>query len=182
MDKLNSLVKDTQYAEQDLQSIIKKSFLAGDSAIFNNAAQVFNHDFFWNSIKPNGGGEPKGKIAELINNKFGDLTAFKAAFKDAALTQFGSGWVWLTFDGTELSIVKTSNAETPLLSNDGLLLTCDVWEHAYYIDYRNRRADFVDIFLNNLVNWDFAQQNLDEELKKDEERKEKIKQIQSTKS
>jgi Fe-Mn family superoxide dismutase len=162
VDKLNSLVPGSRYEGLPLEEIIETSFNAGDHVVFNNAAQVFNHDFFWNSIKPAGGGEPTGSLRAALDEKFGSFDAFKTAFKEAALGQFGSGWVWLCLHADGLAIAKTSNAETPLLGGARLLLTCDVWEHAYYIDYRNRRADFVDIFLNHLINWDFAQANYDE--------------------
>jgi Fe-Mn family superoxide dismutase len=161
VDKLNTLVPGTKYEGQSLEDIVETSFGAGDHVVFNNAAQVFNHDFFWNSLKPGGGGEPTGTLRAALDEKFGSFDAFKAAFKEAALAQFGSGWVWLCHNFDGLAITKTSNAETPLLVGSRLLLTCDVWEHAYYVDYRNRRADFVDVFLNNLVNWDFAQANYD---------------------
>lgn len=161
VDKLNSLTPGTHYEGKSLETIVKMSFDAGDHVVFNNAAQVFNHDFFWNSLKPAGGGEPTGSLRTALDEKFGSFDAFKAAFKEAALGQFGSGWAWLCYNIDGLAITKTSNAETPLLVNSRLLMTCDVWEHAYYVDYRNRRADFVDVFLNHLVNWDFAQANYD---------------------
>ena len=161
VDKLNSLISGTAYEGKDLDTIVRTSFDAGDHVIFNNAAQVFNHDFFWNSVKPAGGGEPTGSLRTALEEKFGSFDAFKTAFKEAAVGQFGSGWVWLCYNVDGLAITKTSNAETPLLVNSRLLMTCDVWEHAYYVDYRNRRADFVDVFLSHLVNWDFAQANYD---------------------
>ncbi|MFM7622113.1 MAG: superoxide dismutase [Alphaproteobacteria bacterium] len=161
VDKLNTLIPGTKYEEKTLETIVTTSFDAGDHAVFNNAAQVFNHDFFWASLKSQGGGEPTGSLRTALDEKFGSFDAFKAAFKEAALGQFGSGWVWLSYNIDGLTITKTSNAETPLLVNSRLLITCDVWEHAYYVDYRNRRADFVDVFLNHLVNWDFAQANYD---------------------
>ena len=128
-------------------------------SIFNNAAQVWNHSFFWHSIKPQGGGQPQGKLLEHINSVFGSYENFTKEFKTAALEQFGSGWAWLVCNEDRLQIVKTSNAETPIVMGMHPLLACDVWEHAYYIDYRNKRADYVDVFLKNMINWDFAEQN-----------------------
>lgn len=158
---LNNLVKDTPMATQPLEEIIKAS--AGDSAkaaIFNNAAQVWNHTFFWNSMKPNGGGEPKGELLKHINASFGGVAQFKEAFKQAAVTQFGSGWAWLVQNGSKLEVMKTPNAELPLTSGKKALLTIDVWEHAYYLDYQNRRPDFVSTYLDHLINWEFAEKNL----------------------
>ncbi len=130
------------------------------AGIFNNAAQVWNHAFFWHCMKPNGGGQPTGAIAEKINTAFGSYEKFAAEFKQAALTQFGSGWAWLVQEGDTLKIIKTPNADLPMVHNQTALLTCDVWEHAYYLDYQNRRADFVQTFLDHLLNWDFVNQNL----------------------
>ena len=162
LDNLNKLVAGTPLAMQSLEEIIRQAAGQPDKAgLFNNAAQVWNHTFFWNSIKPGGGGAPSGKLAELIQKAFGGLDAFKAAFTDAAVTQFGSGWAWLVLDGGALKIVKTANADTPLARGQKALLTCDVWEHAYYLDYQNRRKDFVAAFLDKLANWDFAAQQLD---------------------
>jgi len=155
---LNNLVGDT---EQSLEGIIKDA--AGDpskASVFNNAAQIWNHTFFWNSMSPNGGGAPTGDLAAKIDAAFGGLDGFKEQFKNAAVTQFGSGWAWLVSNGGNLEIVKTANAETPLTSGATPLITCDVWEHAYYLDYQNRRPDFVQAFLDNLINWDFAAANL----------------------
>ena len=128
--------------------------------IFNNAAQVWNHTFFWSCMKPNGGGAPSGALAQKIDQAFGGLDKFKEQFKQAAVTQFGSGWAWLVLDGGALKITKTPNAMTPLVQGQKALLTCDVWEHAYYLDYQNRRPDFVQTFLDKLVNWDFVAKNL----------------------
>lgn len=158
---LNNLVKDTPMAAQSLEEIVLAS--AGDSAkagIFNNAAQVWNHTFFWNSMKPQGGGAPAGELAERIKTDFGSHDAFKEEFKKTALAQFGSGWAWLVLDAGKLKVVKTANAATPFTDKQKPLLTCDVWEHAYYLDYQNRRGDMVGAFLDNLVNWDFAAKNL----------------------
>ena len=158
---LNNLVKDTPLAAASLEEVIKAS--AGDATkagIFNNAAQVWNHTFYWNSMKPNGGGAPKGKLAEKINKDFGSFDAFKEAFKTAATTQFGSGWAWLVLDGDTLKVTKTGNADLPMVHGQKALLTLDVWEHAYYLDFQNRRPDYITTFLDKLVNWDFAEANL----------------------
>lgn len=158
---LNNLVKDTPMASTSLEDIIKG--VAGDAAkagIFNNAAQTWNHTFFWNSMKPNGGGAPTGEIAKRIDKDFGDYAKFAAEFKQAAATQFGSGWAWLVLDGGKLKVVKTANADLPLAHKQTALLTLDVWEHAYYLDYQNRRPDFIQAYLDHLVNWDFANKNL----------------------
>lgn len=158
---LNNLLQSSSLENLSLEEVIlasaDKSELMG---IFNNAAQVWNHTFFWNSMKPQGGGKPTGKINELINSTFGSYEKFASEFKQAALGQFGSGWTWLALDGEVLKIIKTANADLPMVKGMKALLTCDVWEHAYYLDYQNRRADYVDTFLNHLVNWDFAETNL----------------------
>ncbi|MBE8595793.1 superoxide dismutase [Fe] [Xenorhabdus sp. BG5] len=153
---LNNLIKETEFAGKSLEEIIKTS----EGGIFNNAAQVWNHTFYWHSLSPNGGGEPTGKIAEAINNAFGSFAEFKQQFTDAALKNFGSGWTWLVkkADGT-LAIVNTSNAATPLTGEDKPVLTVDVWEHAYYIDYRNARPQYLEHFWA-LVNWNFVEENL----------------------
>lgn len=161
LDNLNNLVKDKPYATMTLeQVVVASSKNPAEAGIFNNAAQVWNHTFYWHSMKPGGGGAPTGKIAEKIAADFGGYDNFKAQFAEAAKTQFGSGWAWLVLDGGKLSIVKTSNAATPLTEGKKCILTCDVWEHAYYVDYRNRRPDYVATFLEKLVNWDFANANL----------------------
>lgn len=156
VDNLNNLIPGTEFENLTLEEIILKA----SGPIFNNAAQVWNHTFYWNSMRPNGGGEPDGKLADAIRRDFGSFEAFKEAFSKAAVTLFGSGWAWLVKnpDG-KLQIVQTSNAGNPLTSGQKPLLTCDVWEHAYYIDYRNARPKYVENFWN-LVNWDFAAQNL----------------------
>ncbi|WP_333839384.1 superoxide dismutase [Pelomicrobium sp.] len=153
---LNNLIQGTAFEKLSLEQIVKE---APAGAIFNNAAQVWNHTFYWNSLSPQGGGEPSGKLAEAVRNKWGSFEAFKEAFSKAAVGNFGSGWTWLVkkADGT-LDIVNTSNAQTPLTGPDIPLLTCDVWEHAYYIDYRNRRPDYVGAFWK-IVNWEFASKN-----------------------
>jgi superoxide dismutase, Fe-Mn family len=158
---LNNLVKDTPMANQSLEQIIKATAKDDSKAgIFNNAAQIWNHTFFWNSMKPKGGGAPSGALADKINQAFGGLDKFKEQFKQAGVTQFGSGWAWLVSEGGQLKVTKTANAVTPMGLGQTALLTCDVWEHAYYLDYQNRRPDFVQSFLDNLVNWDFVAKNL----------------------
>jgi len=154
---LNNLIKGTEFENAGLEEIVKKAPAGG---VFNNAAQVWNHSFFWHSMKPGGGGQPTGKLADAINKKWGSFEAFKEAFGKSAVGNFGSGWTWLVkkADGS-VDIANTSNAGTPLTGTDTALLTVDVWEHAYYVDYRNRRPDFVGAFLNHLANWDFAAKN-----------------------
>ncbi|MBL8538876.1 MAG: superoxide dismutase [Fe] [Betaproteobacteria bacterium] len=153
---LNNLIKGTEFESMSLEEIIKKS----SAGIFNNAAQVWNHTFFWHSLKPGGGGSPAAALASAIDKKWGSLDAFKEAFTKSAVGNFGSGWTWLVkkTDGT-VDIVNTSNAGTPLTGADTPLLTLDVWEHAYYIDYRNARPKFVETFLGHLCNWEFAGKN-----------------------
>jgi Fe-Mn family superoxide dismutase len=161
VDNLNKLIDGTPLAAQPLETMIRETAGATDkTAIFNNAAQVWNHTFFWNSMKPGGGGKPEGRLLELVVKSFGDFDKFKSAFVEAALAQFGSGWVWLVQDGNALKIVKTSNADTPVAHGQTALLTCDVWEHAYYLDYQNRRKDFVEAFVDHLANWEFAASQL----------------------
>lgn len=158
---LNNLINETELANASLEEIIVATAGKADKVgIFNNAAQVWNHTFYWNSMKKGGGGLPTGDIATKINEDFGSFGAFVDAFKNAGLTQFGSGWAWLVLEDGKLKITKTSNADTPLAHNQKAILTVDVWEHAYYLDYQNKRADYLDIFLRNLVNWDFANANL----------------------
>ena len=153
---LNNLIPGTEFENLSLEDIVKKS----SGGIYNNAAQVWNHTFFWNCMKPNGGGAPSGALADAINAKFGSYDAFKEAFTKSAVGNFGSGWTFLVkkADGS-VDIVNMGPAGTPLTTGDTALLTVDVWEHAYYIDYRNARPKFVETFLNSLVNWDFASQN-----------------------
>jgi Fe-Mn family superoxide dismutase len=157
---LNNLVKDTPMATLSLEEVILEAAKSGNAGVFNNAAQVWNHTFFWNCMTPNGGGAPTGAIAEKIDAAFGSYDKFKEEFKQAGVTQFGSGWAWLVIEDGALKIVKTANAETPMTKGQTALLTCDVWEHAYYLDYQNRRPDFLGVFLDNLVNWDFVNTNL----------------------
>ncbi|MBE9029888.1 superoxide dismutase [filamentous cyanobacterium LEGE 11480] len=159
---LNKLVADKpEYAGKSLEEIITMTAGKADAAgIFNNAAQVWNHTFFWNSLKPGGGGAPTGALAEKINAAFGSYDEFKAAFAAAAATQFGSGWAWLVDDGGTLKITKTANADNPLTKGQKPLLTLDVWEHAYYLDFQNARPGYIGNYLDKLVNWDFVAANL----------------------
>lgn len=162
IDKTNQLVQGTEYAKMPLEEIIKKT--AGNSeghAIFNNAAQAWNHDFYWKSMKPGGGGAPPENLARRIEAGFGSFENFKKAFAEAAATQFGSGWAWLVADKGSLKVVKTGNADTPLAHGRIPLVAIDVWEHAYYLDYQNRRGDYIAAFLEHLLNWDFAQKNFE---------------------
>ena len=157
----NALVKDTPLADTSLEEIIKAAAAdSGKAGLFNNAAQVWNHTFFWNCMKPGGGGTPTGALADGINGAFGSFAKFKEDFKNAAVTQFGSGWAWLVVDNGALKVTKTANADTPMAHGQKALVCCDVWEHAYYLDYQNRRPDFVQAFLDHLVNWDFVARNL----------------------
>ena len=158
VNKLNELTNGKPDAEKSLEDLVK-AYDVG-TPIFNNAAQVINHTFFWSCMKPKGGGQPTGDLAAAITRDFGSVDKFKEEFTNAAITQFGSGWAWLINDGGKLSIMKTSNADLPLKHGKKALLTVDVWEHAYYIDYRNARPKFVETFLTSLVNWDFALENL----------------------
>jgi Fe-Mn family superoxide dismutase len=161
VDKLNSLLANSPLKGKSLEEIILTSAGKQDmAAVFNNAGQVWNHDFFWKSMKPEGGGEPKGKMLDLLNKSFGSYAEFKKQFIDNGVNQFGSGWVALVQKGDKLEILKTSNADNPIAHKVNPLLICDVWEHAYYLDYQNRRADFINAFLDKLVNWDFAEANL----------------------
>jgi Fe-Mn family superoxide dismutase len=161
VDNLNKLVANTRIDGLPLESVIdiaaKNSEMTG---VFNNAAQIWNHTFFWNSMKPGGGGKPSGTLAKMIDEAFGSYEKFAEQFKAAAVGRFGSGWAWLVVEGGALKIVSTPNAETPITKGQTPLITVDVWEHAYYLDYQNRRPDFVQAFLDHLVNWDFAAANL----------------------
>ncbi|HVI51747.1 MAG TPA: superoxide dismutase [Candidatus Sulfotelmatobacter sp.] len=161
VNNFNNLTKDTPLAAKSLEDVIVE--VAGDATkagIFNNAAQVWNHTFFWHCLKPNGGGKPAGALLDKIVADFGSFDKFVEDFKAAATTQFGSGWAWLVLDKGALKITKTANADTPLAHGQIPLFTVDVWEHAYYLDYQNRRPDFVSAVLENLANWDFVSQNL----------------------
>ncbi|MCU0676446.1 MAG: superoxide dismutase [Myxococcota bacterium] len=156
MTKLKAAIEGTPDAEKSLEDFVKSS----SGGNFNNAAQVWNHTFFWKGMKPNGGGAPTGKVADLINKSFGSYDGFKEQWIAKASAQFGSGWAWLVLDGGEGKIVTTGNAETPLTTAAKPLITIDVWEHAYYIDHRNDRAAFIKVWLEKLVSWDFANANL----------------------
>ena len=158
---LNNLISGTDLADKSLEEIIKIS--ANDktkAGIFNNSAQVWNHTFYWHSMKPNGGGKPSGEVLKHIESDFGSYENFVTEFKNAGATQFGSGWAWLVLDSGKLKVVKTGNAETPLTTSAKPLMTMDVWEHAYYLDFQNARPTYIDTFLNHLVNWDFVNENL----------------------
>ena len=161
VDNLNKLIAGTPLDDKPVQEIVLAA--AGDSSrvgMFNNSAQVWNHTFFWNCMKPGGGGKPQGALAGKIDQAFGGCEKFAEQFKAAAVGRFGSGWAWLVAEGGALKIVSTANADTPLANRQTALLTVDVWEHAYYLDYQNRRPDFVQAFLDHLVNWDFVAANL----------------------
>jgi Fe-Mn family superoxide dismutase len=156
VDKLNKLIVDTEFAQTPLEEIIARA----NGGIFNNAAQVWNHTFYWNCMSPSGGGQPEGQLAKIIDSTFGSFNDFKHHFSEAAVANFGSGWTWLVRNGDgSLEIVSTSNAANPLTDGKQPLITCDVWEHAYYIDYRNARAQYIDAFWN-LINWDFVADQL----------------------
>jgi Fe-Mn family superoxide dismutase len=161
VSKLNPAIEGSPLAEKSLEAIIKET--AGDAAkagIFNNAAQIWNHTFFWHSMRPEGGGSPKGALADKIAASFGGYDKFKDEFSTKAATLFGSGWTWLVAEGDKLSVVQTAGAGNPMTEGKTPLLTLDVWEHAYYLDYQNRRPDFINAFFDSLVNWDFAAKNL----------------------
>ncbi len=161
VNNLNNLVKETPMSSLTLENVIQQA--AGDASqmgIFNNAAQVWNHSFYWNCMTPNGGGSPEGALKEKIIASFGSVEKFKEKFRQAAISQFGSGWAWLIEENGAVLISKTSNADLPLAHGQKALLTCDVWEHAYYLDYQNRRPDYVTTFLDELVNWDFVASQL----------------------
>jgi Superoxide dismutase len=158
---LNNLVAGTDLETKSLEDTI--TAVAGDAGkagVFNNAAQVWNHSFYWQCMKPDGGGQPTGALADKINADFGSYEAFVEQFKAAGATQFGSGWAWLVLDGGTLKVTKTANADLPLAHGQKALLTMDVWEHAYYLDYQNRRPDYMTTYLEKLVNWDFVAANL----------------------
>jgi Fe-Mn family superoxide dismutase len=156
MTKLKAALEGTPEAAKSLEDVVRSS----SGGTFNNAAQVWNHTFFWNGMKAGGGGEPTGDLLDLLNRDFGSVDKFREEFATKGMAQFGSGWAWLVLDGGKGKIVTTSNAESPLTTAAKPLLTCDVWEHAYYIDYRNDRAGFLKVYLDKLVNWDFAAKNL----------------------
>ena len=161
VDNLNKLIAGSDLADLSLDKIIAAvAGKADKTAIFNNAAQTWNHSFYWKSLRPNGGGEPPAALKQKIEASFGSVDALKKELAAAAMSQFGSGWAWLVADGDKLKVVKTANAELPLTAGLKPLLTIDVWEHAYYLDYQNRRADYVNALIDKLINWEFALQNL----------------------
>jgi Fe-Mn family superoxide dismutase len=161
VDNLNKLVMGTEFAEMSLEEIISRTAGKADkAAIFNNAAQTWNHTFYWNSLKPKGQGGPPAALKQRIEASFGTVDACKKELVTAATTQFGSGWAWLVLEGDKIKVVKTGNADVPMTTGKKPLLTIDVWEHAYYLDYQNRRPDYVTAVLDTLLNWDFAADNL----------------------
>lgn len=160
VDNLNKLITGTEYADLSLEKIITSTAGRPErTAIFNNAAQTWNHTFYWNSMRSKGGGEPPAALKQKIEASFGSVDACKKELAGAAVSQFGSGWVWLVLEDGKLKVVKTANADVPLTTGKKPLLTVDVWEHAYYLDYQNRRADYVSAVLDKLINWEFALQN-----------------------
>jgi superoxide dismutase, Fe-Mn family len=160
VDNLNKFIVDTEFADLPLEKIITGAAGKADKvAIFNNAAQVWNHTFYWKSLKPGGGGEPPAALKQKMDAAFGSVDACKKELASMAVSQFGSGWAWLVLDGGTLKVVKTANADCPLTAGLKPLVTIDVWEHAYYLDYQNRRADYVNAVLDKLINWEFALQN-----------------------
>jgi Fe-Mn family superoxide dismutase len=161
VDTVNKLIAGTEYADMALDKLVAVTAGKPDKAgIFNNAAQVWNHDFYWNCLRPKGGGEPPAMLKQKIEAAFGSVEACKKELSAAAVGQFGSGWAWLVADAGKLKVIKTADAETPIVHGAKPLLTIDVWEHAYYLDYQNKRADHVDAVLDKLINWDFAEKNL----------------------
>jgi Fe-Mn family superoxide dismutase len=161
VDNLNKMVVGTEFADMSLEQVIAGSAGKADKAgIFNNSAQIWNHTFYWHSMKPNGGGEPPAVLKQKIDAAFGSVDACKKELANAAVTQFGSGWAWLVSDAGALKVVKTGNAELPMTKGMKALLCIDVWEHAYYLDWQNRRADYVNAVLDKVVNWGFAADNL----------------------
>ena len=160
--KLNELVAGTRYAELPLEQVIAATAGNAETAkIFNNAAQTWNHTFFWDCLRPGGGGEPPRELARTLEQSFGDYSGFKEKFAQAAIDQFGSGWAWLVARGDKLEVISTSNAQTPVAMGATPILTIDVWEHAYYVDYENRRPEFVNAVIDKLLNWDFAMEQLE---------------------
>ena len=161
VDNLNTLAKGTDFENASLETIINETAGKSDKVgLFDNAAQIWNHSFYWNSMKPAGGGKPTGRLAQMIEASFGSFDNFRKELATATVSQFGSGWGWLVQDGGVLKVVKTSNAEVPFTTGQKPLLTIDVWEHAYYLDHQNKRAEYVDAVIDKLLNWDFAAQNL----------------------
>ncbi|WP_420431762.1 superoxide dismutase [Hyphobacterium sp.] len=161
VSKMNKAIEGTDKESLSLEDLVLKADSEGDQGLFNNAAQTWNHTFYWNSMKPKGGGAPSGDLADRIDRDFGSLEGFKNAFSEAGAGQFGSGWAWLIVKDGKLAVRKTLNADTPLTEAGAVpLLTMDVWEHAYYLDYQNKRPDYIETFLDKVVNWDFAAENL----------------------
>jgi len=159
--KLNELIKGTPFENMDLDGIVRASAGGkGPAPVFNNAAQVWNHSFFWKSLRPQGGGKPKGTLLSLIEKSFGGFDAFREKLLNLSIGHFGSGWSWLVQEGDALSLVSTANAETPMTQGKNPLLTIDLWEHAYYLDYQNLRKNYVEAVLDHLINWDFAEERL----------------------
>ena len=156
LDNMNKMIAGKPEESKSLEDLI----LSAEGPLFNNAAQVWNHSFYWNSMKPKGGGKPTGNLLELVKRDFGSTENLLQQLGEAAKTQFGSGWAWLVEDGGKLSVMKTANADLPMKQKKKALLTCDVWEHAYYVDYRNARPKYVEAYLEHLVNWEFAAKNL----------------------
>ena len=159
VNKLNGMVEGSKYEGMSLEEVVRASAEAGDAGVFNNSAQVVNHDFLWHSLSPNGGGAPDGDLGAAIDAAFGSFDEFRSAFAAAAAGQFGSGWAWLVAEGGAVKIVTTGNADNPMLNGQTPLITLDVWEHAYYLDFQNDRPGYVQTFLDHLANWDFAAQN-----------------------
>jgi Fe-Mn family superoxide dismutase len=161
VDNANKLIVGTPLADATVEAIVRQAHASGNKPLFNNAAQAWNHAFYWKSMSPNGGGRPKGLLLDKIGEAFGSFEAFREELAKAAVTQFGSGWAWLVLEGGKVKVAQTPNAETPLVTTERTpLLTIDVWEHAYYVDYRNRRPDYVSTFIDKLLNWEFAAANL----------------------
>jgi Fe-Mn family superoxide dismutase len=161
VDNLNNLAKGTEFENATLESVVNATAGKADKApLFNNAAQIWNHTFYWHSMKPHGGGKPTGKLAQMIDASFGSFDEFRKQLSATTVSQFGSGWGWLVVDGGALKVVKTGNAEVPFTKGQKPLLTIDVWEHAYYLDHQNKRAAYVDAVIDKLLNWDFAAENL----------------------
>jgi Fe-Mn family superoxide dismutase len=169
LETLNKLSAGTQYEEMSLEDVIRESYEKEDKDVFNNAAQTWNHTFLWNSMSEDSDGKPGESLAQKVGKKFGDLDGFRRQFKEAATGQFGSGWVWLVAEANDLDIIATPNAHNPLTTSSVPLLTLDVWEHAYYLDYQNERDRYTDAFLQYLINWEFAQANF-EAIRTDRER------------
>jgi len=157
----NEMVQDTPMADKPIEEVIKETYNdASKAGIFNNAAQAWNHTFYWNCMKPGGGGTPTGALADKINADFGSFDKFKEGFKTAGATQFGSGWAWLVLDNGTLKVTKTLNAVNPIAEGQIPLLTMDVWEHAYYLDYQNKRPDYIQTFIDQVINWDFVAEQM----------------------